>query len=108
MSTFDPIVHEEPTRTAAERYRVSGPHEVLGYEPGDVFEQNIAPEQEARLIARGQLEIVGGLVGKTREGLNDLAAAAGVTDPGSLPNKDAVAEAIEATTSDNSITKEGV
>ncbi len=97
MSTFDPLIPEEPTRTAG-RYRVTAPTAVLGHEPGETFEQLIPPEQEARLIARGQLEVVGGLVGKTREGLNDLATAAGVTDPGGLPNKDAVAEAIEATT----------
>jgi hypothetical protein len=97
MSTFDPLVHEEPTRTAG-RYRVTAPSAVLGYEPGETFEQLIPPEQEARLIARGQLEVVGGLTGKTREELNDFAAASGVTDPESLPNKDAVAEAIEATT----------
>lgn len=36
------------------------------------------------------------LASKSREDLNKLAAEAGVTDPESLPNKDAVIAAIEA------------
>lgn len=38
-------------------YRVSGPHRVLGYEPGAVFEGVLDPDMEERLLAGGQLAI---------------------------------------------------
>lgn len=38
-------------------YRVSGPHRVLGHEPGAVFEGVLDPDMEERLLAGGQLKV---------------------------------------------------
>jgi len=37
------------------RYRVTAPTRVLGVEPGEVFEREIDPAQEERLLKRGAL-----------------------------------------------------
>ena len=38
-----------------ETYNVTGSQPVLGHEPGEKFQANIPADQEARLIARGQI-----------------------------------------------------
>ena len=37
-------------------YRVSGSQPVFGHQPGETFERDIAPEQEARLLASGAIK----------------------------------------------------
>ena len=37
------------------RYQVTGTQPVLDHEPGSIFEQDIEPTQEARLLASGAL-----------------------------------------------------
>ena len=39
-----------------QKYRVVGPHEVLGHAPGSVFETSLSEEQEAFYIEVGHLE----------------------------------------------------
>lgn len=34
---------------------MAGQHRVLGHEPGELVRLNLAPEQEARMVARGSL-----------------------------------------------------
>ena len=41
-------------------YRVSGASKVFGVEPGETFEREIPPEQEAQLLAGGAIELVYG------------------------------------------------
>lgn len=38
------------------KYRVSGPHSVLGHEPGSTFEAELDSAQEARLLASGAIK----------------------------------------------------
>jgi hypothetical protein len=38
-------------------YRVTSKHRVLGHEPGTVFEDELDPVQEARLLAGGALAV---------------------------------------------------
>jgi hypothetical protein len=40
------------------RYEVTGTQPVLEHQPGDIFETDIPPAQEARLIASGALAVV--------------------------------------------------
>lgn len=40
------------------RYRVAGPHEVLGHLPGEMFEADLDPVTEARLVLGGHIERV--------------------------------------------------
>lgn len=40
------------------RYQVTGESAVLGHEPGSFFEDDLAPDLEARMIARGSLRRV--------------------------------------------------
>lgn len=40
------------------RYQVTGVQPVLDHEPGSVFEADIDPTQEARLIAGGALRVI--------------------------------------------------
>jgi len=42
----------------AKTYRVSGRLAVFGMRPGTEFEAELDPDQEARLLARGSLEVV--------------------------------------------------
>lgn len=78
------------------RYRIPDGvnHRVLDHYPGETFEADLDPAQEARLIARGQLEPTTSLDALSREQLDHLAAQQGVENPSALPNKDAVIAAI--------------
>lgn len=67
---------------------------VLGRCPGETFNADIPPAQEARLLARGQILLAESLDNKTRPELDTLARELGVDDPEELPNKDAVIAAI--------------
>lgn len=40
-------------------YRVAGAHRVLGREPGETFQADLPPEQEARMLARGSITRAG-------------------------------------------------
>lgn len=74
--------------------------QVLGYEPGEEFEADISPQQEARLLERGAIELLEGgqkvtdLSALTREEIDARAHEAGVANPEDLPNKQAVIDAI--------------
>lgn len=69
--------------------------EVLGHNAGDTFEADIPAEQEARLVARGQLAVSGGLGQLPREQLDAIAREHGI-DPGHHPNKSSLVDAIKA------------
>lgn len=86
-------------------YKVpEGSPSVLGHKAGDTFDADIPAAQEARLIARGQLTLVGGLDSLSREKLDEMARALSL-NPEQYPNKPSLIEAIQAQTP---ITKEGV
>lgn len=94
-------------------YTVTGPHAVLGHDPGKTFEADLPADQEKFLLAAGHLEKgkraarppVNPLKGLSRDELNKLARAeAGVPQPERLPNDQAVIDAIEAARNQN---KEG-
>lgn len=70
-------------------------HRILGRWPGDTFTADIPAALEARLVARGQLEIVGGLHRLTREELDGIAVELGI-DPSDHPNKQSLIDAIKA------------
>lgn len=40
------------------RYRVTGPVPYMGYQPGEVFEAELDPDQERRALARGSIKQV--------------------------------------------------
>ena len=58
----NPAVVQEPEDPKPVEYRIPDTcsQRVLGHEPGEKFTAALPPEQEARLIARGQLERTGG------------------------------------------------
>ena len=78
------------------RFRVSGQQPVFGHKPGVVFTATLPPDQEARLLASGALEVEDGLSHHTRAQLDALAHELGVEDAESLSNKAEVIAAIEA------------
>lgn len=75
---------------------------ILGHYAGEQFEADIPAAQEARLVARGQLIVAGGLGPKPRSELDEMARALGM-NPDKYPNKPALIDAIQAKTP----TKEG-
>ena len=81
------------------RYRIPDHvnHLILGHFPGETFEADIDAAQEARLVSRGQIEIVGGLTHLSREELDTLARAHDI-DPADHPNKPSLIDAIQAKT----------
>lgn len=98
--------------TGQRRYVVRGPHAVLGHEPGEQFIAVLDPEQEQRMLTRGSLEIVDDdlddAAALTREELNELAAELGIPNPGRLPNKQAVIDAINQACEGHEDTQGGV
>ena len=70
-------------------------HRILGHWPGETFDADIPAAQEARLIARGQLEAVAGLSSKSREELDAMARELNI-DPAAHPNKSSLIDAIQA------------
>ena len=73
-------------------------HRVLGHWPGEEFDADIPAAQEARLIARGQLEVrTSGLTAKPREELDVMARELNI-DPAAHPNKPSLIDAIKAET----------
>jgi hypothetical protein len=88
-----------------DRWLVIGSMPVRGHKPGAEFSEAIPAEQAERLQASGALQHLGpesapektdDLLDLTREQLDELAVEAGVENPGDLPNKGEVAEAIRA------------
>ena len=57
----------DPAVASECEYVVTGPHKVLGHDPATKFRAAIPPEQEARLIRRGQIKPVEG-ANKSQEG----------------------------------------
>lgn len=84
---------------AQETYVVSGPVPFRGHAFGETFTAVPDPSLE-RAQARGAIKPLGDgedeFAGLKREELDTLASNEGVEDPASLPNKDAVIEAIQA------------
>jgi hypothetical protein len=72
-------------------------HLILGHYPGEQFTADIPADQEARLVARGQLEVVKSLSSRPREELDEMARALNI-DPAAHSNKPSLIEAIEANT----------
>ena len=70
---------------------------ILGHKAGETFEADIPAAQEARLVARGQLTVVGGLGSVSREKLDEMARALSL-NPDQYPNKPALIDAIQAKT----------
>lgn len=81
-----------------------GAPRILGHKAGETFEADIPAAQEARLVARGQLSVAGGLGGLSREKLDEMARALGL-NPDQSPNKASLIDAIQAQTPTK---KEGV
>lgn len=81
-----------------------GSPSIMGHKAGETFEADIPAAQEARLIARGQLTVSGGLSGLSREKLDEMARVMNL-NPDQYPNKTSLIDAIQAHTP---ITKEGV
>lgn len=79
------------------RYRIPDHvnHRVLDHYPGETFEADIPAAQEGRLIARGQIEPVGGLTNLSRDELDAIATAKNI-DPADHPNKASLVDAIQA------------
>ena len=78
-------------------YTVTGPHEVLGHQPGEQFQTDDIPAtQEAFLVAVGHLSVTGGLSTKPREELDEMARGLNI-DPAAHPNKPSLIDAIQAT-----------
>lgn len=84
------------------RYKVPDAvnHRILGHYPGETFDADIPAAQEARLIARGQLEAVASLASKPREELDEMARALNI-DPAAHPNKPSLIDAIQAATKEH-------
>lgn len=80
-----------------------GAPRVFGHKAGEQFSAEIPAAQEARLIARGQLTVAGGLASKSRAELDEMASVLNL-NPDDYPNKTSLIDAIQATTT----TKEGV
>jgi hypothetical protein len=83
----------------AKSYVVTGTTAQFGHQPGEEFEADLTEEMERRAIGRGGIAISqdgDGLVAKTRDELNELAAAAEVVEPEKLATKADVIEAIDA------------
>lgn len=81
------------------KYRVAGTRTYRGHAPGTIFSADLDEEHEARAIARGSITLdtsAASLEDQARDELNQLAKAAGVSDPESLSNKSAVVDAIRA------------
>jgi len=72
-------------------------HMILDHYPGETFEADIPAEQEARLVARGQLKVAGGLGSVPREQLDQMAREQNI-DPSAHPTKPALIDAIKANT----------
>lgn len=83
--------------TAKAKYTIPDgvPVEVLGHKAGESFDADIPAEQEARLVARGQLAVSGGLSQLPREQLDTIAREQGI-DPEQHPNKPSLIDAIKA------------
>jgi len=82
-------------------YQVVGTSRVHDTEPGGVFSMALPLPQEMALIEGGHIEVIADVAKMPRSELDKLAAAAGVMEPGKLPNKEAVAHAITAASNDD-------
>ena len=90
---------DPPVETFERTVKVVGRNAVMGHPAGETFTVTLTAEQENYYVAGGHLEIVGAgaaLTQRTRPELNELARAAGVEAPETLPDKPAVIAAIEA------------
>jgi hypothetical protein len=74
-----------------------GSPDILGHKAGETFEADIPAAQEARLVARGQLQVSGGLGQMPREKLDEMARALNL-NPDQFANKPALIDAITAKT----------
>lgn len=82
------------------------PHSVLDHQPGETFDADLPAEQEARLVARGQITVAGGLGRVPREELDQMASALNI-DPAAHPNKQSLIDAIQAHDAPNTGTTGG-
>lgn len=90
---------DEPVEVFERTVKVIGRNAVMGHQTGETFSVQLTAEQENFYVTAGHLEVIGAgaaLTQRSREELDELARAAGVTDPQNLPNKKAVIDAIEA------------
>lgn len=95
MTEQSAAIVPEPEPQQPREYRVIGSLPVFDLQPGETFTAELDPEQEARLIARGSIELVVPEPAEaTRDELNEVAASLGVEKPERLPNKQAVLDAI--------------
>lgn len=70
-------------------------HRILEHYPGETFTADIPEAQEARLIARGQIKVAGGLSQLSRDELDAVAVQLHI-DPSDHPNKPSLIDAIKA------------
>lgn len=79
--------------------KVIGRNAVRGHATGETFSDKFTAEQENFYVTGGHLEVVGAgatLTQRSRAEVDELARAAGVEAPETLPNKQAVIDAIDA------------